>query len=315
MKTLAIVEPGGLTARELRDQLARRPELWREARLLTTNEDEVGTLTDLAGSAAVVQLLTPESLEGVDLVFLAGAAATSRATLPALPPGTRVVWLSPDATLADGPPLVAGVNLPASLPGPVAVSPRPGAILLAHLLHPLLDMGLRRAEVTLLQPVSVFAPDALDQLYEQARGLLTFQPRSETRHWDGQLAFNLVPAGTGDELREQVEAMLGGGFELTAQVLLAGVFHSYAASLHLAFDADPGLEALRDALGDQPWVSWAEQESLGPVDAAGAEEVLLGQLRADRGRPGSYWLWAVMDNLTRGGASNAVALAEALLAG
>ena len=48
----------------------------------------------------------------------------------------------------------------------------------------------------------------------------------------------------------------------------------------------------------------------GPVDAAAREEVVVGSVRPDAGAPGGYWIWAVMDNLTRGGALNAVEVAE-----
>jgi len=54
-----------------------------------------------------------------------------------------------------------------------------------------------------------------------------------------------------------------------------------------------------------------DEDPLGPIDAAATDDVLLGHLRSES--PGSYWLWSVMDNLTRGGASNAIAIAEALL--
>jgi len=210
---------------------------------------------------------------------------------------------------------VAGVNLPPhEAVEPVVLSPQPGAILLAHVLHPLQQLGLRRAEATLLQPVSVFPGEALDQLFEQARNLLTFQPVGESAHWQRQLAFNLLPTDVaGDALREQVEAVLGDGAAITAQVLQAGVFHSFAGSLHVTLEPDPGLERIREAYAERPGLRWAEEEPLGPVDAAAAEDVLIGHVRSDRGRGGSYWLWAVMDNLTRGGASNAIALAEAVL--
>lgn len=318
MKVAAILHPGGLTAKELRERLDARPDLVREQRLLTTNEGEVGTLTESGGGAAVVQRFTPDALDGVDILFLCGPAAASREVLAAAPPGMRAVLLSIDATPADAPPVVAGVNLAedgaeSPLP-PVVLSPHPAAVLLAHLLHPLRGHGLRRAEATLLQPVSVFGADALEQLFEQARNLLTFQPASESPHWQRQLAFNLLALeGTADVVRTETETILGGAVAVSAQILQAGVFHGFAASVHLACEPDPGVEALRDAYVDRPWVRWADEEPLGPTDAATADDVLLGHLRAESGRPGSYWLWSVMDNLTRGGASNAVAIAEALL--
>jgi aspartate-semialdehyde dehydrogenase len=322
VKVAAVVEPGSLLAKELRERLDQRPDLVGEQRLLTTVEEEVGTLTESTGAAAIVGRLTAEALEGVDLLFLCGPMTSSREALAASRPGLRTVLLSPDATTADAPPFVAGVNLDveggtaAPRPGPLVLSPHPGAVLLAHLLHPLRGLGLRRAEATLLQPVSIYSTDALDKLFEQARSLLTFQPVVPSPYWSRQLAFNLVASeGTGDVVREQAEAVLGGQVAVSAQVVQAGVFHGFAASVHLAFEPAPELAALRDAYADRPFLRWAEEDPLGPTDTASADDVLLGHLRADPGRPGSCWLWSVMDNLTRGGASNALALAEALLQG
>ncbi len=51
----------------------------------------------------------------------------------------------------------------------------------------------------------------------------------------------------------------------------------------------------------------------GPIAAAGSNRVLLGPVAAADGRPGRYWLRAVMDNLTRGGAVNALEIAAAVL--
>ena len=47
-----------------------------------------------------------------------------------------------------------------------------------------------------------------------------------------------------------------------------------------------------------------------PIDAAAREEVVLGAV--DRSDSGGYWIWAVMDNLTCGGASNAMRIFEAV---
>jgi len=87
--------------------------------------------------------------------------------------------------------------------------------MLAHLLQPLLGHGLRRVVATLLQPVSVFGPDALDQLFGQARSLLTFQHVEDATHWERQLAFNLQAAPPGDEIAAQVRGVLATGAEVT----------------------------------------------------------------------------------------------------
>ena len=51
----------------------------------------------------------------------------------------------------------------------------------------------------------------------------------------------------------------------------------------------------------------------GPIAAAGSKKVLLGPVEPASGQPGRYWLRAVMDNLTRGGAVNALEIAATVL--
>jgi aspartate-semialdehyde dehydrogenase len=50
---------------------------------------------------------------------------------------------------------------------------------------------------------------------------------------------------------------------------------------------------------------------VGPVTVAGGERLTVGAVRA---AAGGYSIWAAMDNLLRGGALNAVELAEEMLA-
>jgi len=120
VKVAAIVNPVGLLAKELRDQLANRPDLVREQRLFTTVEEEVGTLTESGGAAAVVQRFATDELDGVDVLFLCGPAAAGRKVLASLPSPKPTILLSLDATPDDAPQVVAGVNLAAGLAGTAA---------------------------------------------------------------------------------------------------------------------------------------------------------------------------------------------------
>ena len=51
------------------------------------------------------------------------------------------------------------------------------------------------------------------------------------------------------------------------------------------------------------------------VDAAGRDEVLIAEVRADANIRGGFWVWAVCDNLRRSSALNAVLVAEKALFG
>jgi aspartate-semialdehyde dehydrogenase len=312
---LAIVHPTTLLGKELRERLERRRKLWDELRLLTTSDQEAGTLTEVRGAAAMVRRLAAEDLEGVDVAFFCGPMALNRPVLPELPSESTAILLSPDATRGDGLPVVAGVNLEEASAGQVLVSPHPGAIAIAHLLHPLAPLHLESAVATLVQPASMHEEEGLDELFEQTRRILAFADQKPTAVFGQQLAFNLLPAsGGGDHLVGHLAALLGEEIDLALQLVQGGVFHAFAASVYLRFPADPGEAAVRAALERHPQVRLArDPDRLGPIDAAVSEELLVGHLRPDPRHPGAYWTWAVIDNLTGGGALNALQIAEAVL--
>ncbi len=316
MNTLALLHPSTLLGAELRETLGRRRELWREVLLLTTDEAEAGTLTEVAGTAAVVTELQDGDLERVRATFFCGGIGQSRPLVEALPRGATAIVLSPDASPDDGHPVVADVNLETVESGTTLVSPHPGAVLLAHLLYPLRHLRPERATATLLAPVSTYSRQALDELFEQTRGLLRFDPDPPREIFPTQLAFNVVPAPPeACQVTAQLTTVLGdAAAETTVHTLQAGVFHSYGVSLHVTLAEDPGPEQLRERLAEHPRNDLAvDPETLGMIDAAAREEVIVGPIVPDRERPGSYWIWAVMDNLTCGGAVNAVKILEAVL--
>ena len=82
---------------------------------------------------------------------------------------------------------------------------------------------------------------------------------------------------------------------------------------------------MREALEASSIIEFGEHpETLSPVDAAGSSSLHLGVIEpsgppsgspsgSSSGEPGSFWLRAVMDNLTTGGALNAIGIAEAVI--
>lgn len=316
MTRLALLHPSSLLGSEVRETLGRRRELWQEVRLLTDDEEEAGTLTDVAGAAAMVTALEAGDLDRVDVAFFCGGIEKSRPLIAALPASATPIILSPDAAPGDGEAVVAGVNLESARAGAPLVSPHPGAVLLAHLLHPLRDLRPARASATLLQPASALTRAALDEVFEQTRGILRFDPKASRQVFGTQVAFNAIPSPTSaEQLVPHLRAVLDPPpEELAVQVLQTGVFHSFGASLHVVLAEDPGPEEVRRALAKHPFNDLAvDPELLGMIDAAARDEVLVGPVEPDPGCGGAYWIWAVMDNLTCGGAGNAVRILEAIL--
>lgn len=319
MAVYAILNPSGLVGNELRERLGRHSELWDELRLLTTDEDDVGTLTDIGGAAAMHEEYEASKVADVDVLFCCGPFEEASASIAALPEGAVAIVLSADLSrrdeVGDATPVVAGVNDAAINGERLLLSPHPAVVLLSHLLRPLLELDLVQASATVIEPISSLGESALDELFDQVRSMLNFQTPKPAAHFDRQVAFNVFPTNGDsgallDQTRDVLSRQFSSGLELSLQMLRAGVFHSYAASLHVRFEEDPGEERLRSALRDSPALASSEERPPSPVEAANEADVLLGRIEPDG--EGGYWLWGVMDNLVRGGAVNAVAIAESL---
>ena len=318
MSTLALIHPTDLVAVELRESLDRRRDLWERLLLFSSCEDEIGTLAEVRGAATLVKSLESNSLEGVDVAFFSGSMDANRSLIDRLSPATAAVVLSTDASPEDGRPIVAGVNLDRSGRDVPMVSPHPATVALAHLLHPLRGFSPRMAAATVLQPASTGGKPALDEMFEQTRAILSFADDPPRKIFPIQMVFNAIPATAPGNLENQVREVLGVETPISIHLLQAGIFHSLGVSLYVELGEDPGPEALREALAEHPVNELApEPDLLGPIDAAARDEVLIGSVekissQETGGGPGRYRLWAVMDNLTCGGAVNAIQILEAI---
>jgi len=306
---IAILHPTNLLGKELRETIEARHRDWSDVRLMSTREDEIGTLTEVARAAALVSRYEPEKLKGVDLAFFCGTAEESRPLLAELPATTLGLVLALDATPEDGLPVVAGVNGDAARGHRTLVSPHPATILLAHLLHPLRVFSPEEAVATVIQPASVRDQAGLEELFEHTRQIVAMTKRTPTPVFGTQLAFNLLPAvAPAEAISAQLQSVLAGPPPVALQILQGSVFHAVSASLFVRCASNPSVQAFRKALSENPVLEAADRPRLlGPVDAAASDKVLFGSIRKDD--TGGFWLWAVMDNLTRGGALNAIEIA------
>ncbi len=314
MSAIAILHPGTLIGKELRDTLESRLKSWRDVRLLTTDPDEVGTLTALQGAATLVQRYEPDSLKDVSTVYFCGPVAVNRPLYGDVPASALTIVVSPDATLEDGVPVVAGVNSDAVVSiasGARLVSPHPGVVLLAHLLHPLRSLQPIDLVATLVQSASTQGDPGVNELFEQTREIVAMVSATARPVYGAQLAFNLLPADASSlPLSDMLQKIVPETPPVPLQVIQGGIFHGTAASLYVRLGADTTPKTLRKALTANPIVTMAKDpDHLGPIDTANSDQVIVGHLRQDPS--GGFWIWAVMDNLTRGTALNAAEVAEA----
>jgi aspartate-semialdehyde dehydrogenase len=193
------------------------------------------------------------------------------------------------------------------------VSPAPSVVQLGLLLAPLTELGLVRASATVVQPASRFGTDALDELMEQARKILTFHTPGGGEYFDRQMVFNLLPSEDQGSVERQLQTILSDRFEsppeVAVQMVQGGIFHGLSASLLVEFSSPRRAEEVIKRLVAETRIQLVDDLPPGPVDAASSSQLLIAPARSIGDRPKALWIWSVMDNLTRGAALNAIDLA------
>jgi len=296
-------------------------------------EEEYSKLGQFRGEARVVHGLRPEALEGLDLVFLAADEKTNRRygrlaaekdyqaldlaeTFNADPKVPLVVAGVNDAVLRrDKPPLIA--------------NPHAATIILTHLLSTLgKGLGVAKAVSVVLEPVSAYAEEGIQELAEQSTALLGGASLTKKVFAD-QVAFNLLartikPEANGfSPLENRVAGEIGrvlgpSAPPLSLAVILAPVFHTYSIMTHFELSRDvPAAEVEACLKTNDIFHRAAPSETavISPASVAGKDRIHLGPVKKDPSIARSYWLWSVADNLTVGSGLNAFGIARGLFEG
>ncbi|MBP0447050.1 aspartate-semialdehyde dehydrogenase [Roseomonas sp. SSH11] len=261
-----------------------------------------------------------------DLVFLApGTTGPVTLARKAVAAGCVVIDVT-GMSDPDAPVVVPEVNPGALAANPrIVASPVAGAILLSLVLHPLQALGgLVRIVATSLQPVSGAGKDAMDELFSQTRGVFvndTATPEQFTK----PIAFNLIPhvGGFGEGgLTDEEEAIaedtsrLLGGVAVAATCVRVPVFIGQSLSVHASFDRPIDEAEAREAIRGAPGLTLLDRRDDGgyvtPLETVGEDPVFVSRLRVDPTGPNGIALWCAGDNLRKGGALNAVQIAEEL---
>lgn len=302
---------------------------------LVDEEFVAGTLAEAGGEPTVIETVSEDSFERARFAFFTGSAEFSRRhAAEARRAGAVVIDLS--GGLADDP--NARLWIPAldtALASP-AVSVSPGAaqslfvvpsapsdfaISVSAALAP---AGLTRLAVTVLQPVSEYGPDAIEELESQVVKLLSFQPVPQAV-FDVQIGFNML-CGYGPESRIRLEDARERIARESARyladrapapaiaVLQAPVFYSHTFSAYAEFKTPQDIGDLARRLSAAGLkVTPAKEAPPTNVNVVGEARAVLRQPERDPGIETGVWLWGAADNL-RVPAATAAAIAEKLLA-
>jgi len=197
-------------------------------------------------------------------------------------------------------------------------------------LKPIYDaVGISRINVATYQAVSGTGKSAIEELAGQTARLLNGKS-AEPAVYPRQIAFNVIPhidsfqenGYTREEMKmvwETQKILSDPEIQVNPTCVRVPVFYGHAEAVHIetktALSAADAKSLLQRAEGVQVIDSHEAGGYPTPVsDAAGADPVFVGRIRADISHPRGLNLWVVADNVRKGAALNSVQIAERLLA-
>ncbi|RCK69163.1 aspartate-semialdehyde dehydrogenase [Desertihabitans brevis] len=296
-----------------------------------------GTTLPWAGGEVVVEDTATADLGGLDIALFSAGKHASRELAPRVAAEGAVVIDNSSAWRLDPevPLVVSEVNGEEVAHTPKGIIANPNCTTMAAMpvLKPLHDAaGLRRLVVTTYQAVSGSGGTGVAELADQvaavgdASGLaftgdaVSFPP---AQLYAKTIAYNVLPLagslvddGSGETDEEQKLRNESRKILHIPDLLVAGtcvrvpVYTGHSLSVHAEFADDLSPERAAELLAAAPGVQLVDVPT--PLDAAGADPVLVGRIRADQSAPAGKGLvlFVSNDNLRKGAALNAVQVAE-----
>ena len=194
-------------------------------------------------------------------------------------------------------------------------------------LKPLHDAAtIKRVVVSTYQSVSGAGKEAMDELWNQTKGIfVTDSPSPE--HFTKQIAFNVIPhidrfmedGSTKEEWKMMAETkkILDPKIKLTATCVRVPVFVGHSEAVNIEFERPISAEEAREILREAPGLLVVDKREDGgyitPVECVGDFATYVSRIREDPTVENGLNLWVVSDNLRKGAALNTVQIAETLI--
>lgn len=290
-----------------------------------------GTLIRFRDHEISVKPVTPSALEGCDIVFMAAGSSTAREFAPTVAKNGGVAVDKSSAYRMDPavPLIVPEVNAAAlhSHNGIVS-NPNCVAIPLTVALGPLhREFGLKHVTVSTYQAASGGGRDLLAELAQQERDDARGHPPQKSVY-PHVLHGNVVPGGwkmEGDDTEEELKIIAESrrvldlpDLPMSVTTVRVPVAVGHSAAVWVEFQNAVSAMQARSILAESDGVmiidDSATQSYPTPRTVAGSDVVHIGRIREDRSRENALVFFFAADNLRKGAATNAVQVAELILA-
>ncbi|MCB9988517.1 MAG: aspartate-semialdehyde dehydrogenase [Rhodospirillales bacterium] len=279
-----------------------------------------------------VQDLATFDFTGTDIVLSSPGAKVSAEFAPKAGKAGAVVIdntshfrMDPDVPLVVpevNPQAIAGFNRKN-----IIANPNCSTIQMVVALKPLHDLaGIKRVVVSTYQSVSGAGKAAMDELFNQTKGIYMNQdPKAET--FQKTIAFNVIPQidvfmddhMTREEWKMVAETkkIMDSKIKVCANCVRVPVFIGHAEMVNVEFENDISARDAKKAFRDFEGITLIDLDSdleyVTQADIAGEDDVFVSRLREDPTVENGLNFWCVSDNLRKGAALNTIQIAEVLV--
>lgn len=189
--------------------------------------------------------------------------------------------------------------------------------------------NISRIVVSTYQSVTGTGKKAVDQLMGERQKAVKSANGEYPMAYKYPIDLNVIPqidvfldnGYTKEEMKmvnETKKIMGNDAIRVTATTVRIPVIGGHSESVNVEFKNDYELNEVKQLLQTAPGVvvvdDPAAQQYPMPMDAHEKDEVFVGRLRRDETQPNTLNMWIVSDNLRKGAATNAVQIAEYLMA-
>ena len=323
---VAVVGATGLVGTKMLQVLQERNFPLTEL-IPVASEKSIGKTVLFAGKEYPVRLMEDAIAMKPEIAIFSAGGKTSLEWAPKFAEvGTTVIdnssaWrMDPDKKL-----IVPEVNAHVlTTSDKIIANPNCSTIQMVVVLQPLhLKYKIKRVVVSTYQSVTGTGKKAVDQLMNERKGI------------EGEMAYpypidmNLIPhidifldnGYTKEEMKmvnETKKIMGDDSIRVTATTVRVPVIGGHSESVNIEFENDFDLNEVRELLSHADGVTVVDDVKTNqypmPIMAHDKDDTFVGRLRRDETQPNTLNCWIVSDNLRKGAATNAVQIAEYLMA-
>ncbi|QDY69785.1 aspartate-semialdehyde dehydrogenase [Qingshengfaniella alkalisoli] len=328
---VVVVGATGNVGREMLNILAERQFPVDEIAVLASRKS-LGTEVSFGDETLKTQDLDTFDFTGWDIaLFAIGSDATKKYAPKAAATGCVVIDNSSLYRYDPLVPLVVPEVNPEAVDGygkkNIIANPNCSTAQMVVALKPLHDRAkIKRVVVSTYQSVSGSGKEAIDELWDQTKGMYVPGQEVEPKVYPKQIAFNVIPhidvfledGSTKEEWKMVAETkkIVDPAIKVTATCVRVPVFVGHSESINIEFEDFLDEDEARDILREAPGIMVVDKREDGgyttPVECVGDYATFISRIRQDSTIENGLNIWCVSDNLRKGAALNAVQIAETL---